>query len=206
MSIWPRKIIVRRNLVFAKIRTTSGWWNFIWPPGSMMEPWTFWLKMLPRLGTDPNSRRCIIPKKGWRLRGRGVEERLMKPSRRPLNILKGCGPGASGERTSFFEVGLFGGYFRAYRGMVGVLAEMAQKGEPAPAGLQTYGPDPGPRPSFCRVHQGPLPAGGPGRRQGGAGKAPNTPGFGSQGKKPSGTNPGPGWQENGGDAGTWGLG
>ena len=27
--------------------------------------------------------------------------------------------------------------------MVGLLAEMAQKGEPAPAGLQTYGPDPG---------------------------------------------------------------
>ena len=99
--------------------------------------------MLPRRGADPNSRRCIIPKKRLALKGLGRRGEAYEAFQEAIKHIEGLRARTPGERTSFFEFGLFGGYFRAYQGMVGLLAEMAQKGEPAPAGLQTYGPDPG---------------------------------------------------------------
>ena len=49
---------------------------------------------------------------------------------------------SSGERTNFFEGGAGIPYFRAYQGMVAVLAEMAQKKQSLPAALKPYGTDP----------------------------------------------------------------
>ena len=81
--------------------------------------------------------------------------------------------------------------------MVEVLAEMAQKGEASPPALQSLRTGPRGRGLlFCRIHQGPIAAGGHGRR-GGAGKPPVTPGFGGQGKEPPGAPGGPGSPEGG---------
>jgi CHAT domain-containing protein len=81
--------------------------------------------------------------KGLALKGLGKREEASAALMEAIKNIEELRARTPGERTSFFESGLLGGYFQAYRGMVGVLAEMAQKGEPIPAGLQTYGPDPG---------------------------------------------------------------
>jgi len=81
--------------------------------------------------------------KGLALKGLGRRGEAYEAFQEAIKHIEGLRARTPGDRTSFFEFGLFGGYFRAYQGMVGLLAEMAQKGEPAPAGLQTYGPDPG---------------------------------------------------------------
>jgi CHAT domain-containing protein len=47
-----------------------------------------------------------------------------------------------GERTGFFQGGRLGGHYKTYQAMIGVLAAMAQKGEPLPAALKSYGADP----------------------------------------------------------------
>jgi CHAT domain-containing protein/Tfp pilus assembly protein PilF len=44
--------------------------------------------------------------------------------------------------AGFFQAGSFGGYLRAYRGLVAVLAEMAIRDDPLPSELQGYGQDP----------------------------------------------------------------
>ena len=81
--------------------------------------------------------------KGLALQGLGNRAEACAAFLEAIKHIEGLRSRTSGERTSFFESGLLGGYFRAYRGLAGVLAEMAQKGEPTPAGLQTYGADPG---------------------------------------------------------------
>ena len=48
----------------------------------------------------------------------------------------------AGERAGFFQAGYAGGYLRAYRGLVAVLAEMALKGEALPPDLKKYGASP----------------------------------------------------------------
>ena len=80
--------------------------------------------------------------KGLALKGLGNRAEAFAAFLEAIKNIEGLRSRTPGERTSFFESGLLGGYFRAYRGMTEVLAEMALKGEPAPAGLQTYGPDP----------------------------------------------------------------
>ena len=47
-----------------------------------------------------------------------------------------------GERTGFYQGGRLGGHYKTYQAMIGVLAAMAQKGEPMPAALRSYGTDP----------------------------------------------------------------
>jgi len=48
-----------------------------------------------------------------------------------------------GQKTEFFQGGLYGGNIRPYRGLVSVLAEMARKHEALPPALKDYGPDAG---------------------------------------------------------------
>ena len=81
--------------------------------------------------------------KGLALQGLGNRPEAFAAFLEAIKNIEGLRSRTSGERTSFFESGLLGGYFRAYRGMAEVLGEMALKGEPAPSGLQTYGQDPG---------------------------------------------------------------
>jgi CHAT domain-containing protein len=99
-------------------------------------------KNAPKAWNRPQFQALYYTEKGLALKGLGRRGEAYEAFQEAIKHIEGLRARTSGERTSFFEVGLFGGYFRAYRGMVGVLAEMAQKGEPAPAGLQTYGPDP----------------------------------------------------------------
>jgi len=47
-----------------------------------------------------------------------------------------------GERTGFFQGGRIGPHYKAYLAMISVLAAMAQKGEPLPPALKSYGSDP----------------------------------------------------------------
>jgi tetratricopeptide (TPR) repeat protein len=50
---------------------------------------------------------------------------------------------APGERTGFFQAGIYGGYVRPYRGLVSTLGEMSLKSVPLPPALREYGPGAG---------------------------------------------------------------
>ena len=50
---------------------------------------------------------------------------------------------APGERTGFFQAGIYGGYVRPYRALVTTLGEMSLKSEALPPALQEYGPGAG---------------------------------------------------------------
>ena len=93
--------------------------------------------------SSPTRQALYYTQKGLALKGLGKREEASAALMEAIKNIEGLRGRTPGERTSFFESGLLGGYFRAYQGMVGLLAEMAQKGEPTPAGLQTFGPDPG---------------------------------------------------------------
>jgi hypothetical protein len=47
-----------------------------------------------------------------------------------------------GERTGFFQGGRISAHYKTYLAMIGVLADMAQKGEPLPPAIKSYGADP----------------------------------------------------------------
>jgi len=81
--------------------------------------------------------------KGLALKGAGRREEALTALQEAIRRIEELRARTPGDRTSFFESGRLGGYYRAYQGMVGLLAEMAQKGEPVPASLQTYGRETG---------------------------------------------------------------
>ncbi|MGO9177470.1 MAG: CHAT domain-containing protein [Desulfobaccales bacterium] len=97
--------------------------------------------LVPLAWTPPQRQALYYTQKGLALQGLGKREEASAALMEAIKNIEGLRGRTPGERTSFFESGLLGGYFRAYRGMVGLMAEMAQKGDPAPAGLQAYGPD-----------------------------------------------------------------
>jgi len=100
-------------------------------------------QLTPGLNFRPQYQAQYYTQKGLALQGLGNRAEACAAYLEAIKHIERLRSRASGERTSFFESGLLGGYFRAYRGMAGVLGEMAQKGEPIPASLQTYGADPG---------------------------------------------------------------
>jgi CHAT domain-containing protein/Tfp pilus assembly protein PilF len=100
-------------------------------------------KLTPPAWGRPQYQALYYTQKGLALQGLGRRPEACAAFLEAIKHIEGLRARTSGERTTFFEFGLFGGYFRAYRGMVGTLAEMAQKGEPIPADLQAYGRDPG---------------------------------------------------------------
>jgi len=99
-------------------------------------------RLTPQANSRPQYQAQYYTQKGLALEGLGNRAEASAAFLEAIKNIEGLRSRASGERTSFFEAGLLGGYFRAYRGMTEVLAEMALKGEPPPAGLQTYGADP----------------------------------------------------------------
>jgi CHAT domain-containing protein/Flp pilus assembly protein TadD len=99
--------------------------------------------LTPASSNRPQYQAWYYTQKGVALQGLGNRAEACAAYLEAIKHIEGLRSRSSGERTSFFESGLLGGYFRAYRGLAGVLAEMALKGEPTPAGLQTYGADPG---------------------------------------------------------------
>jgi len=60
-----------------------------------------------------------------------------------INFIEDLRTRTPGERSGFFEAGLHLGHSRAYKGMVAVLAELAQRGENIPAAWQSFGKEPG---------------------------------------------------------------
>ena len=97
--------------------------------------------LTPMAWHRPQFQALYYTEKGLALKGLGRRDEAAAALLEAIKHIEGLRARTPGERTAFFEFGLFGGYFRAYQGMVGLLAEMAQKGEPAPPGLAAYGPD-----------------------------------------------------------------
>ena len=81
--------------------------------------------------------------KGLTLMGLGRREEAAAAFLESVNLIEDLRARSAGERTGFFEIGMIGAYFRAYRGMVALLAEMAQKGDPLPTILTAFGKTPG---------------------------------------------------------------
>ncbi len=158
--------------------------------------------MLTQAWNRPQYQALYYTQKGLALQGLGRPAEACAAFLEAIKNIEGLRGRTSGERTSFFESGLLGGYSRAYRGMVGVLAEMAQKGGAGPAGLKSLWAGPRGRSLlFCRVHQGPSAAGSPGGR-GGPGELPSCPRIWRPGKRASRNARGPGSPEVGAHAGT----
>jgi CHAT domain-containing protein/Tfp pilus assembly protein PilF len=99
--------------------------------------------LTPAAWTRPQYQAQFYTQKGLALKGLGRRQEAYTALLEAIATIEELRARTPGERTSFFEVGILSGYFQAYRGMVEILAEMARKGEPLPANLQTYGPDPG---------------------------------------------------------------
>jgi CHAT domain-containing protein/tetratricopeptide (TPR) repeat protein len=99
-------------------------------------------RLTPRPHFSPQYQAQYYTQKGLALKGIGNRAEASATFLEAIKHIEGLRARASGERTSFFESGFMGGYFRAYRGLAEVLAEMALTGEPTPAGLQIYGADP----------------------------------------------------------------
>ncbi|MEW6657616.1 MAG: CHAT domain-containing tetratricopeptide repeat protein [Thermodesulfobacteriota bacterium] len=97
----------------------------------------------PKAWYRPQYQALYYTQKGLALQGLGQWQEAYPAFLEAIKNIEGLRGRTSGERTGFFESGLLGGYSRAYRGLVEVLAQMAQKGEPLPQALQTYGPDAG---------------------------------------------------------------
>jgi len=91
----------------------------------------------------PQYQAQFYTQKGLALKGLGRRQEAYAALLEAIGTIEELRARTPGERTSFFEVGILSGYFQAYRGMVEILAEMAQKGESIPPDLQTYGSDPG---------------------------------------------------------------
>ncbi|MGO9577935.1 MAG: CHAT domain-containing protein [Desulfobaccales bacterium] len=100
-------------------------------------------QLTPASSNRPQYQAWYYTQKGVALQGLGNRAEACAAYLEAIKHIEGLRSRSSGERTSFFESGLLGGYFRAYRGLAGMLAEMALKGEPTPAGLQSYGAAPG---------------------------------------------------------------
>ena len=98
-------------------------------------------KLTPWAWMSPQYQAQFYTQKGLALKGAGRREEALEAFLEAINRIEELRARTPGERTSFFEGGRLGSYFRAYQGMVGLLAEMAQKSEPAPAKFQSYGRD-----------------------------------------------------------------
>jgi CHAT domain-containing protein len=99
--------------------------------------------LAPAAWSRPQYQAQFYTQKGLALKGLGRRQEACATLLQAINTIEELRARTPGERTSFFETGILSGYFQAYRGMVEILAEMAQKGDPMPPGLQIHGPDPG---------------------------------------------------------------
>jgi len=78
----------------------------------------------------PQYQALYYTQKGLALRGLGRQPEACAAFLEAIKHIEGLRARTPGERTTFFEFGLFGGYFRAYRGMVGALAALWIMGTP----------------------------------------------------------------------------
>ena len=105
------------------------------------------LETLVKIGVKsvsrPQYQAQYYTQKGLALMGLGQRAEAAAALLEAINFIEDLRAKSTGERTGFFEFGMVGSYFRAYRGMVTLLAGMAQKGEPLPSDLAAYGKNPG---------------------------------------------------------------
>ncbi len=98
--------------------------------------------LVPQAWNRPQYQAQYYTQRGLALLGLGQLKKAYGAFMQAINIIEGLRARTPGQRTSFFEAGILSGYFRAYRGMVEVLAAMAQKGGAGPPDLKNYGADP----------------------------------------------------------------
>ena len=82
-----------------------------------------------------------LTQKGQAMEGLGRLSEAAESFAEAIQIIENLRTRTPGERTGFFQGGR-GGYYKTYQAMIGVLAAMAQKGDPLPAALKSYGADP----------------------------------------------------------------
>jgi CHAT domain-containing protein/Tfp pilus assembly protein PilF len=99
--------------------------------------------LAPAAWNRPQYQAQYYTQKGLALMGLGHWRKAFGAFLEAINTIEGLRARTPGQRSSFFEAGILSGYFRAYRGMVEVLAQMAQKGGSGPPALKAYGADPG---------------------------------------------------------------
>lgn len=81
--------------------------------------------------------------KGQALQGLGRRGEAAAAYLEAVNTIEELRAQTPGERASFFQAGMVKGYYQSYLALIGLLAEMAQKGEPLPAAFKPYGQDAG---------------------------------------------------------------
>jgi CHAT domain-containing protein len=99
-------------------------------------------RLSPSILTAPGLRIQYYTLKGLSLRGLGQRENSYSAFLEAINIIEDLRNLTPGERTGFFRSGVYSGNIRAYQGVIGLLAEMAERGEAIPSNLQGYGSDP----------------------------------------------------------------
>ncbi len=104
------------------------------------------LEILPTIApiaaTRPQYQAQYYTQQGLALKGLGRQEEALASFLKAVQAVEDLRARTPGERASFFEAGMFSGYFSSYLGLVAVLAEMAIQKKPLPSALQKYGPDP----------------------------------------------------------------
>lgn len=104
------------------------------------------LELLPTIAPIPSTRpqyqAQYYTQQGLALKGLGRQEEAAASFLKAIQATEDLRARTPGERASFFEAGVFSGYFRSYQGLVAVLAEMGLQKNPLTPALQNYGPDP----------------------------------------------------------------
>jgi tetratricopeptide (TPR) repeat protein len=77
--------------------------------------------------------------RGQALQGLGRHSEAAVEYLKAIGNIEGLRARTPGERSNFFQGGIFKGYYQTYLALIGLLADMAQKGEPLPAAFQAYG-------------------------------------------------------------------
>ncbi|MEW6386617.1 MAG: CHAT domain-containing tetratricopeptide repeat protein [Thermodesulfobacteriota bacterium] len=98
-------------------------------------------KLTPVSSVRPQYQAQYYTQEGLALKGMGRQEPAVEAFLKAVTAIEELRARTPGERASFFEAGVFIGYFRAYQGLVALLAQMALQQKPLPPSLQSYGPD-----------------------------------------------------------------
>jgi len=91
---------------------------------------------------SPQSKAQYYTQKGQALQGLGRLGEAAAAFGEAIQTIEDLRDRTPGERTGFFQGGRMGAHYKTYLAMIGVLAAMAQKGEPLPPALTSYGADP----------------------------------------------------------------
>jgi tetratricopeptide (TPR) repeat protein len=99
--------------------------------------------MVPSWRSTPGYQAQYYTQQGLALFGVGRWTEAVVSLAQAVEVIEALRLKAPGERATFFQSGLVGGFIQAYRGLVAALAEGYLKGEALPRPLHKYGPDSG---------------------------------------------------------------